>query len=66
MILYLTISNIKSSSESEECRDKELVGICIHREIVHDPDTRRGNQTGKCQTDGLNAGTYLTNCKHIL
>lgn len=43
----------------------ELVRICIHWETVYGPNTRQGNQTGKCQTDGLNVGTYLTECTHV-
>lgn len=39
--------------------------ICIHREIVYDPNTRQKKQTGKCQTDGLRVGTYSIGCTHV-
>lgn len=45
--------------------DKELVRICIHREIIYDPNTRQENQTGKCQTDGLRVGTYSIGCTQL-
>lgn len=40
----VTISNTESIAESKECKDGDLVRICIHKGIIYDPRDRKTSQ----------------------